>query len=163
MQYTNHYPSPLGEILLAGDEAALTGLWFTDHKRYFARTLDNEQEKNTPVFESAKKWLDCYFTVREPDFMPPLTFTGTAFQKEVQKILCTIPYGQTMTYREIAVQIARKRGIARMSARAVGSAVGHNPISILIPCHRVIGANGNLTGYGGGIDRKIILLRRSSL
>lgn len=153
MQYTNHYPSPLGEILLAEDETGLAGLWFVEHQRYFAQTLEKEhEEKDLPVFESTKRWLDCYFTGNEPDFTPPLTFTGTDFQKEVQRILCTISYGKTMTYGEIAVQMAKKRGIARMSARAVGSAVGHNPISIIVPCHRVVGSNGSLTGYGGGID-----------
>lgn len=109
MQYTNRYPSPLGEILLAGEETGLTGLWFTEHQRYFAQTLD--KENNLPVFESAKCWLDCYFTGKEPDFMPPLIFTGTDFQKEVQKILCTIPYGQTMTYGEIAAQMAITMGL----------------------------------------------------
>lgn len=160
MQYTNHYQSPLGEILLAGDETGLTGLWFVEHQRYFAQTLAREhEEKNLPVFETAKLWLDCYFTGKDPDFLPPLHFTGTYFQKEVQKILCTIPYGHTMTYGEIAAQMAKERGIARMSARAVGGAVGRNPISIIIPCHRVVGTNGNLTGYGGGIDRKVTLLK----
>lgn len=160
MQYTNHYQSPLGEILLAANETRLTGLWFVEHQRYFAQTLDKEhKEKDLPVFDSAKRWLDCYFRGEEPDFTPPITFTGTEFQKEVQKILCTIPYGQTITYGEIAAKMAENRGIERMSARAVGSAVGHNPISIIVPCHRVVGSNGNLTGYGGGIDRKIKLLQ----
>lgn len=159
MQYISHYTSPLGGILLAADDTGLTGLWFLDHQRYFAQTLEKEwKETDLPVFESVKSWLDCYFTGKEPDFMPPFHFTGTAFQKEIQKILCTIPYGQTRTYGEISAQMAKSRGITHMSARAVGGAVGHNPISILIPCHRVIGANGNLTGYGGGIDRKIKLL-----
>lgn len=159
MQYTNHYQSPLGEILLASDGTALTGLWFVEHQKYFAQTLDGEyEEKDLPLFESVKSWLDCYFAGKKPDFTPPLRFTGTDFQKEVQKILCTIPYGQTITYGKIAEQMAKTRGMQRMSARAVGSAVGHNPISIIVPCHRVVGANGSLTGYAGGIDRKIRLL-----
>jgi len=159
MQYTNTYHSPLGGILLAGDETGLIGLWFVEHQRFFAQTLDKEhEEKGLPLFDSVKNWLDCYFSGKKPDFTPPLHFTGTDFQKEVQRILLAIPYGQTTTYGAIAKQMAECRNIARMSARAVGSAVGHNPISIIIPCHRVIGANGNLTGYGGGIDRKIKLL-----
>jgi len=159
MQYTNHYHSPLGEILLAGDGTSLTGLWFVEHQRFVAQTLDKEhEEKDLPLFESVKNWLDCYFTGKEPDFMPQLYFTGTDFQKEVQRILLSIPYGETTTYGAIAKQMARQRGIACMSARAIGSAVGHNPISIIIPCHRVVGANGSLTGYGGGMDRKIRLL-----
>lgn len=159
MQYTNCYPSPLGEILLAGDETGLTGLWFIERQRYFAQTLDKaHEEKDLPLFEAVKSWLDYYFSGKKPGFTPPLHFTGTDFQKEVQGILCGIPYGQTTTYGEIAMQMAEKRGAKRMSARAVGRAVGYNPISIIIPCHRVVGANGNLTGYGGGIDRKVKLL-----
>lgn len=159
MQYTDRYQSPLGEILLAADETGLTGLWFVEHQRYFARTLDKEnKEKDLPLFASVKSWLDCYFTGREPDFMPPVHFVGTDFQREVQQILCTIPYGQTTTYGEIAARMAKKRGIERMSARAVGGAVGHNPISIIVPCHRVVGTGGSLTGYGGGIARKVKLL-----
>lgn len=164
MQYTNHYHSPLGEILLAADEAGLTGLWFVEHQKYFAQTLDREhEEKDLPLFDSVKRWLDCYFSGKAPDFMPPLHFTGTDFQREVQNILCTIPYGQTTTYGAIAAQMAKRRGLRRMSARAIGSAVGHNPISIIIPCHRVVGANGSLTGYAGGIDRKIKLLELERL
>lgn len=159
MQYTSHYQSPLGEILLASDGTALTGLWFVERQKYFAQTLDSEHEKkDLPLFASIKSWLDCYFAGKEPDFTPPLRFTGTDFQQEVHKILCTIPYGQTTTYGEIAALMAKKHITERMSARAVGSAVGHNPISIIIPCHRVVGANGSLTGYAGGIDRKIKLL-----
>lgn len=160
MQYTNHYQSPLGEILMAGNEAELTGLWFVERQRHFARTLDKEhEEKELPLFQSVKGWLDCYFAGKKPDFTPPLHFAGSDFQKEVLETLCTIPYGQTITYGEIGAQVARRRGMARMCARAVGVAVGRNPISIIVPCHRVVGSNGNLTGYGGGIDRKIKLLQ----
>ena len=159
MQYTSHYNSPLGDILLAADEAGLTGLWFEGQK-YFARSLDREhEEKDTPLLETARRWLDVYFSGKEPDFTVPLHFTGTAFQKEVWEILCTIPYGHTMTYGEIAGQFAAKRGLPHMSAQAVGGAVGRNAISILVPCHRVVGTNGSLTGYAGGIDKKIKLLQ----
>lgn len=158
MQYTSHYHSPLGEILLAGDDTGLTGLWFTD-QRYFAYHLDpDHEEKEIPLFQSVKEWLDGYFSGQKPLFTPPLHIGGTSFQRDVENILCTIPYGQTLTYGEIAMQVAMKRGKEHMSARAVGVAVGHNPISIIIPCHRVVGADGNLTGYAGGIERKKRLL-----
>ena len=158
MQYTSHYQSPIGNILLAADEIGLTGLWFEGQK-YFALYLDKEhEEKELPIFEQTKRWLDVYFSGKEPDFSVPLHFTGTDFQNEVWEILYSIPYGTTMTYGEIAKQIAAKRGLKRMSAQAVGGAVGHNEISIIVPCHRVVGSNGSLTGYAGGIDKKIWLL-----
>ena len=158
MQYTSHYESPLGNILLAADEAGLTGLWFEDQK-YYAADLDKEhEEKEISLFGTTKQWLDIYFSGKEPDFSVPLHFIGTDFQKEVWEILCTIPYGQTMTYGGIAERIAASRGVSRMSAKAVGGAVGHNKISIIVPCHRVIGTNGSLTGYAGGIERKMKLL-----
>ena len=159
MQYTSHYISPMGNILLAADEVGLTGLWFEGQK-YFALYLDKEhEEKEIPIFEKAKKWLDIYFSGKEPDFTVPLHFTGTDFQNEVWEILCAIPYGKTMTYGQIAKRIATKRGLPRMSAQAVGGAVGHNEISIIVPCHRVVGANGSLTGYAGGIEKKVKLLK----
>lgn len=159
MQYISHYQSPLGGILLAADAAGLTGLWFEGQK-YFALYLDREhEEKELPVFEQAKKWLDLYFSGREPDFKVPLHFTGTDFQNEVWEILYSIPYGRIMTYGEIAGRLAAQRGIKHMSAQAVGGAVGRNEISIIVPCHRVVGANGSLTGYAGGIDKKIALLK----
>ena len=159
MQYTSHYRSPIGNILLAADEIGLTGLWFEGQK-YFALYLDKEhEERELPIFEKVKEWLDIYFSGKEPDFTVPLHFTGTDFQNEVWEILCAIPYGRTMTYGEIAKQVAAKKGLPRMSAQAVGGAVGHNGISILVPCHRVVGANGSLTGYAGGIDKKIKLLQ----
>lgn len=159
MQYISHYHSPLGDILLAADSAGLTGLWFEGQK-YFALYLDKEhEEKELPVFEEAKRWLDIYFSGKNPDFQVPLHFTGTDFQNEVWEILYAIPYGQTTTYGEIAAQLAKKRGLPRMSAQAVGGAVGHNEISIIVPCHRVVGASGSLTGYAGGIEKKIELLR----
>ncbi len=159
MQFIRHYPSPLGPVLLAADALGLTGLWFEGQK-YFARGLDPEaEEKDLPVFTDTADWLDLYFSGKKPDLAPPLHLRGTPFQKEVWEILCTIPCGSTMTYGEIAARLAQTRGLPHMSAQAVGSAVGHNPISILVPCHRVVGANGSLTGYAGGIERKIALLQ----
>ncbi len=159
MQYISHYQSPLGGILLAADEIGLTGLWFEGQK-YFALYLDKEhEEKEVPVFQTAKKWLDIYFAGNEPDLQVPLHFTGTDFQNEVWEILYSIPYGKTMTYGEIAKRIAEKRGLKRMSAQAVGGAVSHNEISVIVPCHRVVGTNGSLTGYAGGIEKKVALLK----
>ncbi len=158
MIYTSEYPSPLGGILLAADEVGLRGLWF-DGQKYFARDLPDERaEAETPALSEAKRWLDLYFGGQEPDFLPPLHPVGTPFRQAVWDILLQIPYGKTVTYGEISKQLAEKMGLERMSAQAVGGAVGHNEISIIIPCHRVVGSNGSLTGYAGGIDRKIKLL-----
>lgn len=158
MQYTDHYASPLGGITLASNGECLTGLWF-DGQKYFGATLpDVHEEKTVPVFEQAKAWLDCYFRGEEPGFMPPLYLDSTPFRQQVWEILQQIPYGRTTTYRAIAGEIARRQGTRRMSAQAVGGAVGHNPISILIPCHRVVGCNGSLTGYAGGVTKKAALL-----
>ena len=159
VQYTAGYHSPLGDILLAADDRGLTGLWFEGAK-YFAAGLGPEcEEKDIPVLQQTRRWLDIYFSGREPDFMPPLHARGSAFRMEVWKILCRIPYGKTMTYGEIAGEIAKQKGLEHMSAQAVGGAVGHNPVSILIPCHRVVGSSGSLTGYAGGIDKKLKLLQ----
>lgn len=159
MQYISHYESPVGNILLAADDIGLTGLWFEGQK-YFARGLDQEHEaREIPLFQKVKQWLDTYFSGKEPDFTVPLHFNGTVFQNEVWKILCSIPYGRTMTYGEIAKQIAAQKGLPRMSAQAVGGAVGHNEISIIVPCHRVVGTDGSLTGYAGGLDKKVQLLK----
>lgn len=145
--------------MLAADETGLRGLWF-DGQKYFARSLPAEHiEQNTPALTEAKRWLDIYFAGKEPDFTPPLHPAGSAFRQSVWEILLKIPYGQTITYGDIARQLAAKRGLANMSAQAVGGAVGHNEISVIIPCHRVVGANGSLTGYAGGIDKKIKLLK----
>ena len=158
MQYISHYSSPIGKMLLAADDIGLTGLWFEGQK-YFALSLDEEhEEREIPLFEKVKRWLDVYFSGKEPDFSIPLHAAGTAFQKEVWEILCSIPYGQTMTYGQIANQLAAKKGLPHMSAQAVGGAVGRNRISIIVPCHRVVGADGSLTGYAGGIDKKEKLL-----
>ena len=159
MIYTNLYDSPLGMMTLACEDQAIVGVWFNDQK-YFGSNLINEVEvKEHPLFDETKRWLNLYFSGKEPDFLPPLRYDcSTTFRKMVWDILLTIPYGRVMTYGEIAEQIAFKLNVKKMSAQAVGGAVGHNPISILIPCHRVIGTNGSLTGYAGGIERKKKLL-----
>lgn len=158
MLYTAHYDSPLGGMTLVSDGTALVGLYF-DGQKYAAEGLDaTRTQKNLPVFEEARRWLDVYFSARKPDFTPPTAPAGTAFQQSVWEILRTIPYGETTTYGAIARRIEQNTG-CRMSAQAVGGAVGRNPISILIPCHRVVGTNGSLTGYAGGIDKKERLLR----
>ena len=158
MTFTQRYNSPMGGILLAADEIGLTGVWF-DGQKYFARGLPKERtERNTPVLSAAKRWLDVYFTGREPDFMPPLNPIGSGFQRAVWELLLQIPYGQTTTYGALAQELAQQQGLAHMSAQAVGGAVGRNKISILIPCHRVVGTGGRLTGYAGGVDRKAGLL-----
>ncbi len=158
MHYISHYLSPLGEILLAADQTGLTGLWFQGQK-YFAIGLDKEHKiQNLPVFEQTNHWLDLYFSGVKPEIPVPLHLIGTDFQKQVWEILLTIPYGKTTTYGEIAGKLAAARGLNHMSSQAVGGAVGHNPISLIIPCHRVLGADGSLTGYAGGIHRKKALL-----
>lgn len=158
MTYIQHYQSPLGGILLAADEEGLTGLWF-DGQKYFGDTLPKEyEEKSLPVFEQSARWLDIYFGGKAPDFTPPLCLRTTPFRKAVWEIMLTIPFGQTMTYGEIAEKIAKQKGLSKMSAQAVGGAVGHNSISLIIPCHRVVGTNGSLTGYAGGIEKKVRLL-----
>lgn len=158
MRYTSRYQSPLGPILLAADDAGLTGLWFEGQKYFAARLGKEHEEREIPVFNQAKRWLDTYFSGEEPTFTVPLHLVGTDFQNEVWELLRAIPYGCTTTYGEIAAQLAAKRGVPRVSARAVGGAVGRNGISIIVPCHRVVGANGSLTGYAGGIERKMALL-----
>lgn len=158
MVYTTEYASPLGAITLACDEEAIIGLWFNG-QRYFGNILPKRTEqKEQPLFADAKRWLDIYFSGREPDFLPLLRYDSTPFRKTVCEIMLTIPYGRTMTYGEIAAEVARRQGLEKMSAQAVGGAVGHNPVSIIVPCHRVVGADGSLTGYAGGIERKIVLL-----
>ena len=158
MLYTSHYASPLGGMTLVSDGTALVGLYF-DGQKYAAEGLDaTRTQKSLLIFEEARRWLDVYFSGRKPDFTPPTAPAGTAFQQSVWEILRTIPYGETTTYGAIARRIEQNTG-CRMSAQAVGGAVGRNPISILIPCHRVVGTNGSLTGYAGGIDKKERLLR----
>ncbi len=159
MTYIHYYVSPLGGITISSNGNEITGLWF-DGQKYFGSTLSEErEEKDLSVFEETKKWLDIYFGGKAPGFTPPLCMQTTPFRKAVWEIMLTIPFGQTMTYGQIADKIAEQKGLSQMSAQAVGNAVGHNAISLLIPCHRVVGTNGSLTGYAGGIDKKIFLLR----
>lgn len=159
MIYTSRYESPLGGILLAGDQEGLTGLWFTEGSRYVGQGLARDAVlRETEYFDQTKKWLDIYFSGRNPGFLPKIHLVGSDFRNRVGEIMCEIPYGKTVTYGWIADKIARERSLAGMSAQAVGGAVGHNPICIIVPCHRVVGTNGSLTGYGGGILRKKALL-----
>ena len=158
MDCIDHYESPLGGITLAGNENGLTGLWF-DGQAHFAETLSADHEvKMLPVFTEAARWLDRYFSGDIPDFMPDLNLRGTPFRRLVWDFLLTIPYGRTVTYGEIADKLAAQTG-RPVSARAVGGAVGHNPVSLIVPCHRVMGAGGSLTGYAGGLARKTRLLQ----
>lgn len=158
MIYTMEYSSPLGVITIACDEDAVIGLWFNG-QRHFGNVLPRESRRREhPLLRETKRWLDRYFSGEEPDFLPPMRYDSTPFRRRICDIMLTIPYGQTMTYGQIAAEAARQMGAEKMSAQAVGGAVGHNPIAILIPCHRVVGAGGNLTGYGGGIERKMKLL-----
>ena len=158
MDYTHHYDSPLGGITMAGDGNALTGLWF-DGQKHYAETLAAEHtERRLPVFDVTDRWLDLYFSGRVPDFTPALSMRTTAFRKAVWEMMLTIPYGRTMTYGEIAQRLAGWTG-SRIPARAVGGAAAHNAILLIIPCHRVVGADGSLTGYAGGTEKKIRLLQ----
>ena len=154
--YCTRYASPIGDLLLESDGEALTGL---DFDPGFDNPFDCCSDK-LPVFDQTRQWLDTYFAGKAPDFTPPIRFSGTPFREEVWNILLSIPFGKTLTYGEIAAQIAQKRGIRKMSAQAVGSAVSSNPIALIIPCHRVVGSGGALVGYAGGIDRKAWLLER---
>ena len=158
MQYLRHYASPLGGILLAADGAGLTGLWF-EGQRYYARGLGPAHEKSDlPALRQAAEWLDDYFAGRQPAFTPPLYLTGSSFEQEVWQLLLRVPYGGTTTYGALARALAAQRGVEHVSAQAVGGAVGRNPISLIVPCHRVLGADGSLRGYAGGLDRKAALL-----
>ena len=158
MQYIQYYQSPASDMVMTGNHTSLTGLWFINQKDSIPALSQEYKEQPLAVFDQTRKWLDIYFSGKEPDFTPPLSMEATPFRKMVWEILLTIPYGQTTTYGAIANKIAAGMGLARMSAQAMGQAVGHNPISIIVPCHRVIGADGNLTGYAGGIDLKVKLL-----
>lgn len=163
MIFVSHYDSPLGGIALESDGEALTGLRF-DGQRYHAYVFSGErEEKELPVFEQTKKWLDVYFSGSDPGFMPPLRLDGTPFRLAVWEILRAIPYGRTLTYGSIARLVAEKTGVGKMSAQAVGGAVGRNPVAIIIPCHRVVGADGSLTGYAAGVDKKRRLLELEGL
>ena len=182
MDYIKHVETPLGKVLISSDGKALTGLWFEGQKHFGSTLSDECVEKNVGVFDLAERWLDVYFSGDVPDFTPPVAPAGTDFQKYVWALLLKIPYGETVTYGEIAAALAEQRAmggdsaqavvhvsaravggvsaqaLGRVSARAVGGAVGRNPISLIIPCHRVVGARGDLTGYAGGLERKKKLL-----
>lgn len=158
MIYTMRYDSPLGEILLAGDGQGLIGLWLQGQNRYAAGRGETYRTGIFSAYAKTKEWLDLYFSGGVPDFFPPIHLVGSPFRIDVWRALQKIPYGQTVTYGAIAKQMAKQRGVERISAQAVGGAVGHNPISIIVPCHRVIGSDGSLTGYAGGLARKARLL-----
>jgi methylated-DNA-[protein]-cysteine S-methyltransferase len=160
MYYSTTHPSPVGTITFACDRENLVGLWLEEQK-YFGDSVPRGMIKKNdlPIFSIVKKWLDQYFAGENPDISKlPIAPIGSTFRQEVWRILCTIPYGEVITYGDIARKMAANMNRKSMSSQAVGGAVGHNPISIIIPCHRVIGANGNLTGYAGGIRMKIALL-----
>jgi methylated-DNA-[protein]-cysteine S-methyltransferase len=160
LYYSTVYPSPLGEITLASDGKNLTGLWFAGQKYHGAVVYKGMVKKaGVPVFDLAREWLNGYFKGGNPLISDlPLAPAGTEFRQMVWRILCRIPYGELTSYGDIARKAAAITGKNRISSRAVGGALGHNPVSIIIPCHRVVGAGGSLTGYGGGIERKIKLL-----
>ena len=158
MLYYKKTASPLGEITLRSDGEALTGLWFADDKHYGAKDIAGAAMADLDVFTQAEEWLAEYFAGREPKVSVPLKLQGSEFQMQVWRLLQDIPYGRLVTYGDIAKKIAAQKGVARMSAQAVGGAVGRNPLCIIVPCHRVVGANGSLTGYGGGMWRKVRLL-----
>ena len=158
MQHIQTYESPLGELTFVSDGTALLGVWY-EKQEPLEQLLQSPYETcNLPVFDETRRWFDLYFEGRKPDFTPPLCLVGTAFRQQVWNDLLLIPYGETTTYGVLAQQMAHRLGKSRMSAQAIGGAVGHNPISIIVPCHRVVGADGTLTGYAGGIWRKEYLL-----
>ncbi len=159
MDYVFHLSSPLGPLTLASDGTALTGLWF-DGQKHFGSTLGGEwEEKTLDVFQETEEWLRLYFSGARPDFTPPLLLRGTLFRRAIWELLLEIPYGETVSYGALARKAAHCAGGERLGARPVGGAVGHNPISILVPCHRVLAADGTLCGYAGGLERKRALLR----
>lgn len=154
MKYIHHVPSPIGELTLVAEEDKLTEIRFNNAGSPAGET----KEEKIPVLAETEKWLEIYFTGKDPGFCPEMEMKGSDFQKSVWKHIEEIPFGQTVTYGQIARKIAEERGMNRMAAQAVGGAVGSNPIPIIVPCHRVMGSGGKLTGYGGGIDKKVILL-----
>ena len=159
MIQTAFYAAPYGRYLMAAEDGALTGLWLEGQK-YFPSALPLPSEEEPEIFARTRRWLDAYFGGRQPDVSAlPLAPRGSAFAQSVWQLLLAIPYGQTVTYGGLAKRLAEQRGLAYMSAKAVGGAVGHNPISIIIPCHRVLGAKNQLTGYAGGLDVKTFLLK----
>lgn len=165
MLYSSYYESPLGRLTLGSDGSNIIGLWISGQKYEGGKDPESFIEKSDlPVFQAAKSWLDAYFAGQKPDLADlPLAPEGSEFRQQVWKVLTKIPYGKVMTYGAIGQEVARRMGKLKMSGQAVGGAVGHNPISIIIPCHRVIGTNGSLTGYSGGINRKIKLLEHEGV
>lgn len=174
--YGCSYDSPLGKMVMKSFDGEKLSELFFEGQKYFNEkeeakrfesakygtdniNMDFITEKSLPVFSETKRWLNLYFAGKNPSFTPPLDLRGTDFRLDVWQMLLKIPYGKTATYGDIAVKIAKKRGMEKMSSRAVGGAVGHNPVAIIVPCHRVVGTGGNLTGYGGGIKRKVELLK----
>lgn len=158
MDYISYYQSPLGELLLACDEQGLVGVWFEGAKYYANHLSDEVMEENHPTLREARAWLDAYFAGQCLEQLPALSYRGTDFQKQVWAVLQAVPYGQTVTYGQLAAAVSERFGRSRVSARAVGGAVGRNPLSLFVPCHRVLGAGGQLTGYAGGLSRKEQLL-----
>lgn len=159
MHYQTNYNSPLDLLTLTSDGEALTGIYWQNQVEAIAHFDETYSKQDLPIFQEVKKWLDAYFKGESPEITFSLAPRGSEFRQQVWSILLDIPYGETWTYSDIAKRIAKERGITRMAAQAVGGAVGSNPISIVIPCHRVVGKGGNLTGYGGGMDNKIQLLQ----
>lgn len=165
MYYATHYKSPVGDILLASDEDNIIGLWIGKQK-YIDRTMppDISEKDDLPILQEGRTWLDDYFSGKNPKLSRlPIAPIGGEFKQEVWKILTEIPYGELTTYAKIAQEVAKRMGKEKMSAQAVGGAVGHNPISIIIPCHRVVGTNGSLTGYAGGLEKKVKLLEHEGI
>ena len=160
MHYLNHYESPLGAMTMASDGEHLTGLWF-DGQKYDRSTINDDAvlRPHLPVFTQTAQWLDAYFEGADPGFTPPIRVEGSDFKKMVTSIMLSIPFGATSTYARIAAEVARRTGRTHMSAQAVGGAVGHNPIILIVPCHRVLASDGSLRGYAGGVDRKEWLLK----
>lgn len=164
MDYHFHYIPPTAyfnqmPLTISSNENTITGLWFKNQKYHSATLPPNSIMKECPIFKDISKFLDQYFSGKIPDFTIPFSPSGSIFQQQVWKVLEQIPYGELVTYGEIASIIGKQRGVNKMSAQAIGGAIGHNPISILIPCHRVIGRNSNLTGYASGLTTKIQLLK----
>ena len=159
MHYLSHYESPLGAMTMASDGEHLTGLWF-DGQKYDRSTIDGDAvlKPYLPVFLRTTQWLDTYFEGADPGFTPPIRVEGSDFREMVTSIMLSIPFGTTSTYAQIAAEVTRRTGREQMSAQAVGGAVGHNPITLIVPCHRVVATNGSLRGYAGGVDRKERLL-----
>lgn len=165
MLYASYYKSPIGNLLIATKNNKIVGLWLENQKYYLSKFKEEIQiDDNLKIITKTKKWLDCYFAKKKPSISDlELDIEGSEFQKLVLQKLINIPYGEISTYKKIATEIAKDKNLKSISSQAVGSAIAHNPISIIIPCHRVIGTNGNLTGYAGGINNKIYLLNHEGV